>query len=345
MSRYAALELLLEIGEAPSAERIWDLTDILIDDLRVRDHTVRSHCAPRHHNRMSSSNTPHHKLPTSAYSPLALSPRLCRVGCASRRISTLPRKMYRESVRRSTNASNRQAAVLQERAVFASRSSFVEQAHFWEGTEGSVNMPQPELVPLGVDRELWETGLTLDRFVDGIDTYQEETRRRLREVQLAPADARFFGRISTPVFVLAMTEGWCGDSLLNLPILAQIVAAAPGLTLRVFVRSTSPLLNAAYQARGITHIPVFTFFDADFHEIGTWVERPQAAHERIAQWRVAHPEFDTIRNALDLTNEQRRARLQLIAATLLPEMEQWYAEGIQSATVAELAALLVDLTM
>jgi hypothetical protein len=43
---------------------------------------------------------------------------------------------------------------------------------------------------------------------------------------------------------------------------------------------------------------------------------------------------------LCLTDQERRARLQPIAATLRPAMEQWYAETLQSATVSEIKALL-----
>jgi hypothetical protein len=196
---------------------------------------------------------------------------------------------------------------------------------------------------LGVDLDRWQSGLTLDAFVDGIDTYQEETRRRLREVHLSEQERAPFAQLTAPTYALALTEGWCGDSLMNLPILAQIVAAAPGLELRVFVRSQAPKLAAAYQARGITHIPVFSFFDAAFHEIGTWVERSLPAHAYHALWTAEHPEIALVRDDRTLSDDQRRAILRPLYRGLLTQLESWYAAEFQAATVAELRDLLAPL--
>ena len=201
-------------------------------------------------------------------------------------------------------------------------------------------MAKPTTNTLGMNRERWESGLTLDAFVDGLDDLRDDMRRRLRDVQIGVADACFFSFCTEPVYVSVMTEGWCGDCLMNLPILAQIVKAAPGFALRVFLRDGSPDLRAAYAARGITTIPVFTFFDADFREIGTWVERPRAANEHIARWRAEHPAYDVIRNSPDMPTKEKQSQLGSLATQLRQEMERWYATGLQSATIAELTVLL-----
>jgi Thioredoxin len=193
---------------------------------------------------------------------------------------------------------------------------------------------------LGVDLDLWHAGLTIDAFVDAIDSNQEALRNRLRDIRLSAEDRAAFAQITSTVYALVLTEGWCGDSLMNLPILTHIADAAPSLELRVFVRSQEPELTAAYQARGIKNIPVFTFFDEDFNEIGTWVERSQAAHQRVAAWRLEHPELERIYGAADLSAEQKQAQLQPILHGLRVEMDAWYAEDLQDATVAELKALL-----
>jgi hypothetical protein len=193
---------------------------------------------------------------------------------------------------------------------------------------------------LAMNEERWRRGLTLDAFVDTLDALQADMRRRLREVRLQPGDSDFFALCTEPVFVSVMTEAWCSDCLMNLPILMRIVEAAPGFDLRVFGRAQSPDLDAAYRRRGITTIPVFTFFDAEFREIGTWVERPRAAHDQLARWRAEHPAYDVIRNAPDLALAQKQAQLGPLTAQLRREMERWYATSLQSATVAEIAVLL-----
>lgn len=89
----------------------------------------------------------------------------------------------------------------------------------------------------------------------------------------------------------------------------------------IFIHPQAPDLNDYYVARGITHIPVFTFLDADFNEIGTWVERPQAAHAQISGWLAAHPEIESIHSDPTLTDETRRAKLRPPFDGMLAEME------------------------
>lgn len=192
-----------------------------------------------------------------------------------------------------------------------------------------------------IDQARWQTSLTLDEFVNGMQTHQAEMRRRLREVTLSPADRDHFARLDSPIHVLTMTEDWCGDSLMNLPILARIVEAAPGMELRIFDRAGSPDLNDYYTARNIKAIPVFTFLDADFDEIGTWVERSQAAYARVGEWMTAHPQVAEFLQNTDMTAEERHHALQEQFGDLLLEMEGWYADGLEAATVAELKTLLL----
>ena len=160
-------------------------------------------------------------------------------------------------------------------------------------------------------------------------------------MRLTPDDHAFFARFTAPLHALVLTEDWCGDSVMNLPILARIVEAAPGMDLNIWMRSQSPQLNEYYQARGITHIPFLTLLDANWSEIGTWVERPQPAHERIREWMAAHPEIAAIREATDLAPEEKRLRLRQVTAGLLAEMDGWYADGLQQATVNEIKTLLL----
>ncbi len=191
-----------------------------------------------------------------------------------------------------------------------------------------------------MDQKRWQTGLTLDQFVAGMKAHQADMRRRLREVVLPAREPDYFARVESLVHVLVMTEDWCGDSLMNLPILARLVEVAPGMDMRIFVRGGAPDLNDHYTARGITHIPVFTFLGADFDEIGTWVERPQAAHARIGEWMATHPEVAELLADTRMTTEERHRALQEKFGALLSEMEGWYTDRLQAATVAELNALL-----
>ena len=191
-----------------------------------------------------------------------------------------------------------------------------------------------------MDSAYWQAGLTLAEFVERMTTYQDKMRRRLLEVALTDADCAELARLNQPLHALVMTEDWCPDSLMNVPILARVVEAAPEMDMRIFLRSRSPDLETYYRARDVRCIPVFTFLDATFDEIGTWLERPQAAHRRLDAWKAGHPEFDPIHRDPTLTRREHGARRRALLQSLPLEMEGWYAEGLQAETVKELKALL-----
>jgi len=198
-------------------------------------------------------------------------------------------------------------------------------------------MVQPALP---MSPEQWETGLNLDQFVLRMKHKAEDMRRRLAEVTLTPAQRGMLTGLNRAAHVLVMTEDWCGDSLMNVPILVRVVDSIPGMDMRFFIRHECADLRLYYEERGIHTIPVFTFFDKKFEEIGTWVERPQAAHLWRQAWLARHPERDAIQCDPTLTEDERRARLQEIAQIYQKEMEEQYRRELQTATVAELARLL-----
>jgi hypothetical protein len=188
--------------------------------------------------------------------------------------------------------------------------------------------------------EKWRTGQELGLYVDRMALNQRAMRRRLAEVRLTARDKQRLARIERPIHVLAMTEEWCADSLMNLPIVACIVAAAPQMDLRIFTRSEAAQLNDFYIQQGNSQIPVITFLDEHFQEIGTWMERPQAAHGKIEAWKAAHPEGFGSPGNPELSLEERRRLIEGAYGEFMTEMEGWYGDGLGQATVDELIALL-----
>ena len=190
-----------------------------------------------------------------------------------------------------------------------------------------------------MDPTCWRTGLTLSEFIAGMDHNQAAMRRRQVEVKLAPDDWRYFNQINRPIHVSVMTEDWCGDSLMNLPILARIVEAAPQMDLRIFVRSEAAELNNHYAELGITQIPIVTFLDLNFNEIGTWVERSQAAHRKLEEWIAAHPEVMEALSDSELSVEGQHLLFEEQFSDFIVDMEVWYTKELQQATVDEIKAL------
>jgi hypothetical protein len=114
------------------------------------------------------------------------------------------------------------------------------------------------------------------------------------------------------------------------------------MDLRIFPRGQNPDLVAAFARRGIDRIPFFLFLDGDFKEIGVWVERPQAAHSLLQGWWARHPRAAALRVSESRTRAEA-LELKKANEARLAEMADWYDEGLQQDTVAELKALLQPL--
>jgi selT/selW/selH-like putative selenoprotein len=101
-----------------------------------------------------------------------------------------------------------------------------------------------------------------------------------------PEDLAYFVSLPQCLHVLVLAEDWCGDVIANLPILGRLAVESGKLNLRVFLRDQNLDLIDQYLKEGqFRAIPVFVFFDADFNEIGHWIERPASVTDLQAQMR------------------------------------------------------------
>lgn len=191
-----------------------------------------------------------------------------------------------------------------------------------------------------IDAKLWLDGVQLEDYLCSMQANQADMRRRITQVTLSPADAARLSKFNRPVKVTALSEDWCIDCLMTLPIMAQIAACVPDMELRVFTRSKWPMMKDYYNRRGIMSIPAYSFLDEDFEEFATFIERPKLVYQKMDAWKAAHPEADEIRRSATLTSDEKSALLAEIRRRLQCEMEGWYAADCQSAMVAEVAALL-----
>ncbi len=191
-----------------------------------------------------------------------------------------------------------------------------------------------------INQTTWEAGLTMASFIERLADHKAAMQRRYRDVQLTSEEMARFRQLTHPVSMVVMTEEWCTDCLMVLPILAKIVDATPAMQLRIYIRREWPALRNYYVSQDIHSIPVATFLDADFRVMSCWIERPAEGHRWLAQWKGQHPEIGITRKRADLSSEEKRELLKGMMDQLLVDMEQAYADGLQSETVAEIANLL-----
>jgi hypothetical protein len=185
------------------------------------------------------------------------------------------------------------------------------------------------------------SGFTWPDYLAHMRVNRERTEQLFGEIILSSDDRLAFAKTVANhggrLQVLAMAEDWCGDTVVNLPLIARLAAEVPGIDLRLFIRSASPDLKEAYAADGVTRIPVISFFDADWQEVARWVERSAAAQQRVDVWMAARPGAQALQRSDD--PRDRKAYRALMKERLVDMME-WYRAGLWRATLEEWKSLL-----
>jgi hypothetical protein len=170
-----------------------------------------------------------------------------------------------------------------------------------------------------VSQERFAQGMTYDEFKAGMTRNQDRFAENERILSLAPEDVAALAALPQPVNVLVLAEDWCGDVVDNLPVLGGLATASGKLTIRVFLRDKNLDVMDQYLKDGkFRSIPVFVFFDAAFHELGRFTERPESVTARRAASRRAlsaqHPELGSPDVSIADLSEETRVLLKSLQA-------------------------------
>lgn len=122
---------------------------------------------------------------------------------------------------------------------------------------------------------------------------------------------------------LVITEGWCGDAAQIVPVINQIVSAAPEkLNLKLVLRDQNLPLIDSHLTNGGRAIPVLLILDEnDELALPKWGPRPAVLQTLLAEWK----------------NETSDMMV------LAERLHGWYAKDKTLATQAELVEVLREL--
>lgn len=89
---------------------------------------------------------------------------------------------------------------------------------------------------------------------------------------------------------IVLTEDWCGDAMLNNPILLRIAESA-GIEVHFILRDQNLELMDQYLTNGTSRaIPIFIFIDQEGNEVGVWGPRAAEMQELVNRGRAALPD-------------------------------------------------------
>lgn len=177
---------------------------------------------------------------------------------------------------------------------------------------------------MAVSRERFQQGMTYDEFKQRMTRNQERFAANEQGVRLDATDVAAFQQLAQPLHVLVLAEDWCGDVIDNLPVLGRLAQESGKLDLRIFLRDQNLDLMDQYLKQGqFRSIPVFAFFDDQFHDLGHFTERPESVTARRAERRRAlydqHPEFGEPGTPADQLPEAARTALSQALASIREE--------------------------
>lgn len=157
----------------------------------------------------------------------------------------------------------------------------------------------------------FQKGLTAEEYINSMTKNKEEMLTIFEGFTLKDEDRnRLESLRPKELRAIVLTEDWCGDALLNNPILLRVAEAA-GIDVRFVLRDQNLELMDQYLTNGTSRaIPIFIFIDQEGNEIGVWGPRAPELQALVEKRRAALPDKD----AADFQEKQMEMYTHLVAS-------------------------------
>jgi len=141
------------------------------------------------------------------------------------------------------------------------------------------------------EQQYFEEAISLQEYMDKMESHKDNSFGIYDQFQV-PQDDEFIEllREKSP-HILGITEDWCGDAMMNNPILRRITEAA-GIELRVVYRDQNLELMDQYLTNGGRSIPVYLLLNNNGDVIGKWGPRAPKIQEYVLELRKDFPASD-----------------------------------------------------
>lgn len=137
--------------------------------------------------------------------------------------------------------------------------------------------------------EWFDKGINPDLYIDSMQKHKENLLH-IYDNFILPDDEAFFAEMKDRnLRVIAITEDWCGDAMLNVPVLLKM-AEASDMQVRMILRDENLELMDQYLTNGKSRsIPIFIFIDEAGNEVAKWGPRAETLQQFIDESRSKLP--------------------------------------------------------
>ncbi|AXI09841.1 thioredoxin family protein [Oceanobacillus sp. 143] len=141
--------------------------------------------------------------------------------------------------------------------------------------------------------EWFEKGITPSDYIGSMEVNQADLKHVYDNFTL-PNDEDFFKNTKERnLRAIVLTEDWCGDAMLNTPILLKI-AEASDIEVRMLHRDQNLELMDQYLTNGRARsIPIFIFIDENGKEVAKWGPRAEKIQAYVDESQSKLPSKET----------------------------------------------------
>jgi hypothetical protein len=136
--------------------------------------------------------------------------------------------------------------------------------------------------------EVWTSALPYSAFLEthGDARHRERWARIYDEVALTDDQRTLVASYTRAMHLVCLAGAWCGDCVLQGPVLQRIAEASPRIALRFVDRDARADVQNELVLNQGRRVPVVVFLSEDFQECGRYGDRTISMYRKMAQERL-----------------------------------------------------------
>ena len=142
------------------------------------------------------------------------------------------------------------------------------------------------------EQQYFEESMSMADYMDQMTTNLKDPSFKVYENFNVNQEDDVFGLLKEKKpHILAITEDWCGDAMLNNPVIRKIAEEA-NLDIRCAFRDADTDLIDRHLTNGGRAIPIYLFLSQEGEVIGKWGPRAPELQQMVTEMRAELPEKD-----------------------------------------------------
>lgn len=139
------------------------------------------------------------------------------------------------------------------------------------------------------EQQYFEEAITLQQYMEDMTQLKEQSLAVYEGFNVPTEDGFIDFLKDTKLRILTITEDWCGDAMLNNPVIRRIAEAA-SLEVRAVFRDADTDLIDRYLTNGGRAIPIYILLDDVGEVVGTWGPRAPELQQYVMELRAGLPD-------------------------------------------------------